>query len=606
MIEVRAAQYYAAFLIMEGLMIGVFSATDALLFYFFWEAMLIPMFLIIGIWGGPRRVYATIKFFLYTFLGSVFMLVALIYMYVKAGDYAIASFQALPLTLLEQRWIFVAFLLAFAVKVPMWPVHTWLPDAHVEAPTGGSVILAAIMLKMGGYGFLRFSLPITPDASRELDMLIISLSLIAVIYIGLVAIVQQDMKKLIAYSSIAHMGFVTLGAFLVYDIVRATGSARAPAWAWMGAMVQMVSHGLISGALFLCVGVFYDRMHTPQISAYGGVINTMPIFAAFMVMFALANAGLPGTSGFVGEFLVIIAAFKASFWYSLLAAVTLILGASYTLWLVKRVLYRPGGQRSRGRRCRTSTAANSSSSATLADCRPAGRHLAGAAAEDHAADDPPPGRSSDRHARSRCRDANAHDRYDHDLVQRSARDRGDVSRRGDLRGVAGGCFRGRQASRCDFDCHSDRAGGGRRAHRCLRHITHHAVLFDGMYVADELAYVLKLAGFLFVAVVLLYSRTYLENRNILRGEYYVLDADGAARHLRADLRQQPVDGVYRRRAAGPVRLRHGGLRSGFGHCSRIGHQVLRARARFASGTLLYGMSLIYGLTGTLDLEPIAT
>jgi NADH-quinone oxidoreductase subunit M len=339
----RAAQYFAAFLIMEGLMIGVFSATDALLFYFFWEAMLIPMFLIIGIWGGPRRVYATLKFFLYTFLGSVFMLAALIYMYVKAGDYSIASFQKLPLTLMEQRCIFVAFLMAFAVKVPMWPVHTWLPDAHVEAPTGGSVILAAIMLKMGGYGFLRFSLPIAPDASRELDMLLISLSLIAVVYIGLVAIVQQDMKKLIAYSSIAHMGFVTLGAFLVYDIVRNTGSVQGAGMGMDGAMVQMVSHGLISGAMFLCVGVLYDRMHTRQIADYGGVINTMPIFAAFMVLFALANIGVPGTSGFVGEFLVIIAAFKASFWYSFLAALTLILGASYTLWLIKRVVYGPVG-----------------------------------------------------------------------------------------------------------------------------------------------------------------------------------------------------------------------------------------------------------------------
>jgi NADH-quinone oxidoreductase subunit M len=340
-VKTRPAQYYAAFLIMEGLMIGVFSATDALLFYFFWEAMLIPMFLIIGIWGGPRRVYATIKFFLYTFLGSVFMLAALVYLYVKAGNYSIASFQALPLTLIEQRWIFVAFLLAFAVKVPMWPVHTWLPDAHVEAPTGGSVILAAIMLKMGGYGFLRFSLPIAPDACRELNLLIITLSLIAVIYIGFVAIVQQDMKKLIAYSSIAHMGFVTLGAFLVYELVRVTGHAQGAAMGMDGAMVQMVSHGLISGALFLCVGVLYDRMHSRQIADYGGVINTMPVFAAFMVLFALANTGLPGTSGFVGEFLVILASFRASFWYSTLAAVTLILSASYMLWLVKRVVFGP-------------------------------------------------------------------------------------------------------------------------------------------------------------------------------------------------------------------------------------------------------------------------
>jgi NADH-quinone oxidoreductase subunit M len=343
-IDKRPAQYYAAFLIMEGLMIGVFSAMDALLFYFYWEAMLIPMFLIIGIWGGPRRVYATIKFFLYTFLGSVFMLVALIYMYVHTGDngdYAISTFQSLTLTAAEQRWIFVAFLLAFAVKVPMWPVHTWLPDAHVEAPTGGSVILAAIMLKMGGYGFLRFSLPIAPDASRELDWIIIALSLIAVVYIGFVALVQQDMKKLIAYSSIAHMGFVTLGAFITYDIVSNTGGLQGAAMGIDGAMVQMVSHGLVSGALFLCVGVLYDRVHSREIASYGGVINVMPKFAALMVLFALANTGLPGTSGFVGEFLVILASFKANFWYALLAATTLVLGAAYTLWLVKRVVFGP-------------------------------------------------------------------------------------------------------------------------------------------------------------------------------------------------------------------------------------------------------------------------
>jgi len=340
-IHTRPAQYFAAFLIMEGLMIGVFSSLDALLFYFFWEAMLIPMFLIIGIWGGPRRVYATIKFFLYTFLGSVLMLVALIYLYVKSGHYSIAAFQALPLSLFEQRWIFLAFFAAFAVKVPMWPVHTWLPDAHVEAPTGGSVILAAIMLKMGGYGFLRFSLPITPDASRELDWLIIALSLIAVVYIGFVALVQTDMKKLIAYSSIAHMGFVTLGAFIAYDIVTNTGSLRGAAMGLDGAMVQMISHGLVSGALFLCVGVMYDRLHSRDIAAYGGVINTMPRFAGFMVLFCLANSGLPGTSGFVGEFLVILASFKASFWYALLAGTTLVLGAAYTLWLVKRVIFGP-------------------------------------------------------------------------------------------------------------------------------------------------------------------------------------------------------------------------------------------------------------------------
>jgi NADH-quinone oxidoreductase subunit M len=340
-VDKRPAQYYAAFLIMEGLMIGVFSAMDSLLFYFFWEAMLIPMFVIIGVWGGPRRVYATLKFFLYTFLGSVLMLVALIYLYLKAGDYSIAAMQQLPLTLAQQRWIFLAFLLAFAVKVPMWPVHTWLPDAHVEAPTGGSVILAAIMLKMGGYGLLRFSLPMTPDASRELDWLIVSLSLIAIVYIAFVALVQQDMKKLVAYSSIAHMGFVTLGAFLVFYIVAATGSAKGAINGLDGAVVQMISHGLISGALFLCIGVMYDRLHTRDINAYGGVINVMPKFGALMVLFALANSGLPGTSGFIGEFLVILASFKASFWFALLAASILVVGAAYNLWLVKRVIFGP-------------------------------------------------------------------------------------------------------------------------------------------------------------------------------------------------------------------------------------------------------------------------
>jgi NADH-quinone oxidoreductase subunit M len=340
-IERRPAQYFAAFLIMEGLMIGVFAALDALLFYFFWEAMLIPMFVIIGVWGGPRRVYATLKFFLYTFLGSVLMLVALIYLYEKGGSYTIALMQRLPLSLAEQRWIFLAFLLAFAVKVPMWPVHTWLPDAHVEAPTGGSVILAAIMLKMGGYGLLRFSLPITPDASRQLDWLILALSLIAIVYIAFVALVQTDMKKLIAYSSIAHMGFVTLGAFLLFFIVAATGSLNGAAFGMDGAEVQMISHGLISGALFLCIGVMYDRLHTREIGAYGGVINVMPKFAAFMVLFALANSGLPGTFGFVGEFMVILASFRASFWYALLAATILVLGASYNLWLIKRVIFGP-------------------------------------------------------------------------------------------------------------------------------------------------------------------------------------------------------------------------------------------------------------------------
>ena len=335
----QVAQYFAAFLILEGLMIGVFAALDCVLFYVFWEAMLIPMFIIIGVWGGPRRVYATMKFFLYTFLGSLLMLVALIYLYLRAGSYDLAAFQSLPLSLTEQTFIFLAFFAAFAVKVPMWPVHTWLPDAHVEAPTGGSVVLAAIMLKMGGYGFLRFSLPIAPDAGRELDWLIIGSSLIAVVYIGFVAIAQRDMKKLIAYSSIAHMGFVTLGMFIAYQIVLHTGRTAGVAMGLDGAVVQMLSHGLVSGAMFLCVGVLYDRVHSREISDYGGVVNTMPKFAAFMVLFSLANAGLPVTSGFVGEFLVILASFKASVWFAFLAGSTLVLGAAYTLWLVKRVIF---------------------------------------------------------------------------------------------------------------------------------------------------------------------------------------------------------------------------------------------------------------------------
>ncbi|HKK04722.1 MAG TPA: NADH-quinone oxidoreductase subunit M [Gammaproteobacteria bacterium] len=338
-IQYKAAQYIAAFLIMEGLMNGVFAAVDAALFYVFWEAMLIPMFLVIGIWGGPRRVYATIKFFLYTFLGSVFMLVALIYLYNKTGSFDILDFQAAKLGMTPQILIFLAFFLAFSVKIPMWPVHTWLPDAHVEAPTGGSVILAAIMLKLGAYGFLRFSLPIAPDASNELSLIIIVLSLIAVVYIGFVALVQQDMKKLIAYSSISHMGFVTLGFFMAFAIYRRTGGLDGAAMGVEGGIVQMISHGFVSGAMFLCVGVLYDRLHSRQISDYGGVVNSMPVFAAFMVLFAMANAGLPGTSGFVGEFMVILSAFKANFWYSFLAALTLILGAAYTLWMVKRVIF---------------------------------------------------------------------------------------------------------------------------------------------------------------------------------------------------------------------------------------------------------------------------
>ena len=334
-IKVRPAQYFAAFLILEGLMVGVFAALDGVLFYVFWEAMLVPMFLIIGIWGGERRIYATLKFFLYTFLGSVLMLVAFIYLFNKTGDFNFFSFNDVPLSLFEQQVIFIAFLLAFAVKVPMWPVHTWLPDAHVEAPTGGSVILAAIMLKMGGYGFVRLSLPMLPDGSAYFAGLMIALSLIAVVYIGFVALMQKDMKKLIAYSSIAHMGFVTLGFFLLWSTVDGSGAELG----MTGGMVQMISHGLVSGAMFLCVGVLYDRVHSRQIADYGGVANTMPVFAAFMVLFAMANAGLPGTSGFVGEFMVILASFKANFWYAFLAATTLILGAAYTLWMVKRVVY---------------------------------------------------------------------------------------------------------------------------------------------------------------------------------------------------------------------------------------------------------------------------
>ena len=338
-IQDKVHQYMAAFLIMEGLMVGVFSAMDALLFYVFFEAMLIPMFLVIGMWGGPRKVYATIKFFLYTFLGSVFMLIGLIYLYIQSGSWSILDWHQFPLTLEVQKWLFIGFLAAFSVKIPMWPVHTWLPDAHVEAPTGGSVILAAIMLKIGGYGFIRFSLPITPDASAALDWLIIGLSLIAVVYIGFVALVQQDMKKLIAYSSISHMGFVTLGLFVAFGVFQNTEGGRGAALGVEGAMVQMISHGFISGALFLCVGVLYDRMHSRMIADYGGVANSMPWFAMFAVLFFMANAGLPGTSGFVGEFMVILAAFQANFWYAFLAAMTLILGAAYSLWLVKRVIF---------------------------------------------------------------------------------------------------------------------------------------------------------------------------------------------------------------------------------------------------------------------------
>ena len=338
-IENRAHQYFAAMLVLEGLMVGVFCALDAVLFYIFFEGMLIPMFLIIGIWGGPRRIYASIKFFLYTFLGSVFMLIGLIYLYNKSGSFDLATWANLPLNATEQMWLFFAFLAAFSVKVPMVPVHTWLPDAHVEAPTGGSVILAAIMLKIGGYGFLRFSLPIVPDASTEWAWLVILLSLIAVVYIGFVALVQEDMKKLIAYSSIAHMGFVTLASFIVFAMVREDGNLEGARLSLQGGMVQMISHGFISGAMFSCVGVLYDRMHSRMIKDYGGVINTMPWFAGFFVLFAMANAGLPGTSGFVGEFMVILAAFQSHPLIAFFAAFTLILGAAYTLWMVKRVVF---------------------------------------------------------------------------------------------------------------------------------------------------------------------------------------------------------------------------------------------------------------------------
>jgi NADH-quinone oxidoreductase subunit M len=338
-IRKKVHQYMAAFLVMEGLMIGMFCALDGLLFYVFFEAMLIPMFLVIGMWGGPNRVYATIKFFLYTFLGSVFMLIGLIYLYNVSGTWSILEWHHFPLAIGVQKWLFLGFLAAFAVKVPMWPVHTWLPDAHVEAPTGGSVILAAIMLKIGGYGFVRFSLPITPDAAAALDGFVIALSLIAVVYIGFVALVQQDMKKLIAYSSISHMGFVTLGLFIAFGIFRNSSDATGAAMGVEGAMVQMISHGFVSGALFLCVGVLYDRLHSRMIADYGGVANSMPWFATFAVLFFMANSGLPGTSGFVGEFMVILASFHASFWYAFLAGLTLILGAAYSLWLVKRVIF---------------------------------------------------------------------------------------------------------------------------------------------------------------------------------------------------------------------------------------------------------------------------
>ena len=327
-IQERVAQYLGAFLILSGLMIGVFCALDGMLFYVFFEATLIPMYIIIGVWGGPKRVYAAFKFFLYTFAGSLLMLVALVYLYYKSGgSFDILAWHKLPLPLNAQTLLFFAFFAAFSVKVPMWPVHPWLPDAHVEAPTGGSVVLAAIMLKLGAYGFLRFSMPIAPDAAREFDWLIITLSLVAVLYIGLVALVQQDMKKLVAYSSIAHMGFVTLGFFMFNQL------------GVVGGIAQMISHGFVSGAMFLCIGVLYDRVHSRDIASYGGVANTMPKFAAFAVLFAMANCGLPGTAGFVGEWMVILGAVEYNFFIALLAATTLIFGAAYTLWMVKRVYF---------------------------------------------------------------------------------------------------------------------------------------------------------------------------------------------------------------------------------------------------------------------------
>jgi len=326
-IKDRVAHYMAAFLILSGLLIGVFCALDGLLFYVFFEATLIPMYVIIGVWGGHNRVYAAFKFFLYTLLGSLLTLIAIIFLYLKSGTFEITAWHKLPLTLSEQVLIFLAFLMAFAVKVPMWPVHTWLPDAHVEAPTGGSVVLAAIMLKLGAYGFLRFSLPIAPDASRELDGFIITLSLVAVIYIGFVALVQEDMKKLVAYSSIAHMGFVTLGFFMFNTL------------GMQGAIIQMISHGFVSGAMFLSIGVLYDRMHTRRIADYGGVLNKMPHFGALFIFFAMANCGLPATSGFVGEFLVILGAVEYNFWIALAAGTSLVLGAAYSLWMVKRVVF---------------------------------------------------------------------------------------------------------------------------------------------------------------------------------------------------------------------------------------------------------------------------
>lgn len=338
-IQHKATQYLATFLVLQAMTVGVFVAIDAMLFYVFWEAMLIPMYLAIGIWGSKNRSYAAIKFFLYTFLGSALMLIVMLYLGMRADSFSIPNFYSLSLTMTEQLCIFGAFLLAFAVKVPMWPVHTWLPDAHTEAPAGGSVILAALMLKLGGYGFFRFSMPIAPDASHALDWLMIALSLIGIVYIGLIALAQTDMKRLIAYSSVAHMGFVTLGCFMIYMIVKTSGNNSTAIMSLEGAMVQMISHGFGSGALFLAFGMLYERLHTREISHFGGIANTMPVFAALFMVFAMSNVGLPGTSGFVGEFMVILSAFKANFWIAFAAGLTLIIGASYTLWMYKRVFY---------------------------------------------------------------------------------------------------------------------------------------------------------------------------------------------------------------------------------------------------------------------------